>query len=57
MVHKQKRLILECPKCGDISYYGGYPQDPQMSTVLCLRCGYAGAGMAFKRMKSLPKKK
>jgi predicted nucleic-acid-binding Zn-ribbon protein len=57
MVHKQKRLILKCPKCGQASYYEGYPSDPQVSTVMCMKCGYSNMGYVFKRLKSMPRKK
>ncbi len=43
-------MQLECPKCKTVSEYAGYPPNPQMSTVICLTCGWAGMGAAFKRI-------
>ncbi len=43
-------MKLKCPKCGEVSGYSGYPPNPQASTVVCLTCGWAGMGAAFKRV-------
>ncbi len=43
-------MKLKCPKCGEVSEYSGYPPNPQASTVVCLTCGWAGIGAAFKRI-------
>jgi predicted RNA-binding Zn-ribbon protein involved in translation (DUF1610 family) len=52
MVHtRAKKLYLKCPHCGRVDLYGGYPSDPQVSTVMCMRCGWSGMGCAFERVK------
>jgi Zn ribbon nucleic-acid-binding protein len=43
-------LFLGCPKCKQIWKYDGYPSDPQVSSIQCLRCGYIGMGCTFPRM-------
>ena len=40
-------VMLTCPRCHTESGYGGYPNDPVLSTVMCLHCGYGGAGGTF----------
>lgn len=47
---KKKDMKLKCPKCKTVLPYGGYPSNPNVSTVACLTCGYVGAGYAFHRI-------
>ena len=44
-------IFLSCPECKQIWKYEGYPSNPQLSLVECLRCGYVGVGASFPRPK------
>ena len=44
-------MILKCPSCGQEAEWEGYPTDPKLSTVVCLRCGHGAPGAAFPRVK------
>jgi len=44
-------MKLKCPKCGQVAEWTGYPADPQVSTIMCLKCGYKGAGGSFERVE------
>ena len=44
-------LFLGCPNCKQVWLYEGFPSDPYLSLVECLRCGYVGVGAGFKRHK------
>jgi len=46
---KMTAKYFGCPKCRQIWAYSGYPNDPQLSLVECLHCGYVGVGAEFKR--------
>jgi len=49
-------MILKCPKCKTELPYGGYPSNPNCSTVMCMSCGYVGPGYAFHRICEICKK-
>lgn len=43
-----ERVMLTCPNCKHEHEWTGYPRIPRLSMVLCLHCGWAQPGAAFK---------